>query len=346
MAQIWEPEWDAKTGQWKVNFSVKGQRIRRRLGIRDRGSKALARKEAKRLHDKAWKLHFAEPEAPQGTPFWRAAEAYVQSGGEARFLPPLIRHFGQHTMCEEIGQVEIVECATETYPGRARSTIRRQVETPISAVLRFARGERRRDTGDNPRTDWLSPDEAERLLTACDARTRRMVAFLLGSGCRTGEMFAAQAFDYSAGVFRIRGEQEGAGKSRAATRTVRMPSRAIDLIGETPNAGGLFLTPKGLPYKMRVKGGGQMAATFNKARDAAGLGSEITPHVLRHTFATWHYAQNKDLILLMAEGGWSRTDMVLRYTKLAAPGLSDRLLSYGWDFRRDSGPVVPLIRTA
>lgn len=78
-----------------------------------------------------------------------------------------------------------------------------------------------------------------------------------------------------------------------------------------------------------------MQTAFNKARDAAGLGDNVTPHVLRHTWATWFYAQTRDFGTLMDQGGWSKADMANRYRKLAPDDLSERLLKHGWDFRRD-----------
>jgi integrase len=46
----------------------------------------------------------------------------------------------------------------------------------------------------------------------------------------------------------------------------------------------------------------------------------FTPHVLRHTWATWHYALNKDLLALKVEGGWANVAMVERYAKLMPAG--------------------------
>ncbi len=75
-----------------------------------------------------------------------------------------------------------------------------------------------------------------------------------------------------------------------------------------------------------------MAAAFTTVRKAAGLGPDVTPYVLRHTWATWVYAQTKDELLLRTLGGWSRKDMVFHYAKLASPDLLERLLRFGWDF--------------
>lgn len=65
----------------------------------------------------------------------------------------------------------------------------------------------------------------------------------------------------------------------------------------------------------------------------AGLPAKVTPHVLRHTFATWYYVQTKDLTGLMKRGDWSRAGTAMDYAKLAPSDLGERLLDHGWDFR-------------
>ena len=78
--------------------------------------------------------------------------------------------------------------------------------------------------------------------------------------------------------------------------------------------------------------GGQIQAAFNKARDAANLGTDVTPHTLRHTWATWFYSQTKDFVRLRTLGGWRSVETVMVYTKLAPRTLPGDLTNFGWDF--------------
>lgn len=350
----WEPRWREGSG-WEVDFTIKGERVRKRLVIREQSRKADARREAEKLWDAAYDRYLYPPvEAPKptGTPFYAAAKAYVDAGGEARFLPRLMTHFGPDTTCEEIGELEIVAAGMALYPGRAADTIRRQVRVPVLAVKRWAAGIRRNPSTDKKRTRWLTPEEAERLLTASarltlprherpEPYTLAKVAALLGSGMRTGELFAAEVQHWNANTRQlwIPAELVGAGKSHSSARHVRLPARAIDLMGELPEVGRMFRTPYGAPIKLRAGGGGQMQTAFNKARDAAGLGPDVTPHVLRHTWATWFYAQTRDFGGLMDQGGWAKADMANRYRKLAPDDLAARLYAHGWDFTaRETAP--------
>ncbi|WP_213547827.1 tyrosine-type recombinase/integrase [Vannielia litorea] len=349
MRKDWEPFW-RESGGWQVDFSIEGHRFRRRLGIRDRSQKNLARDAAKRLYRAEWQRHLDPVEQKPGTPFFAACEGYVKGGGEARFLPPLMRHFGPDMMIEDIGEPEILEAGEVLYPGRAADTVRRQVRVPVGAVIRWARGERRRPRTDRPRTRWLTPEEAERLLEAAaqltlprhaepERYTLQKIAFLLGSGCRTGECFAAEVKDWNAATRQwwIPGDEEGAGKTAGAARWVSLPARAVEMIGEMPEVGRAFRTPYGTPIKLRANGGGQMQTAFNKAREAAGLGRDVTPHVLRHTWATWFYAQTRDFGGLLDRGGWTKADTANRYRKIAPEDLAARLLAHGWDFRQGFG---------
>ena len=349
----WEPSFTEKTG-WSVDFRVGGQRFRRRLGIRDKGQRDIARAAAEGLWRAAWKDHLTPAPVKRGTPFFLAARAYVEGGGEARYLPPLLRHFGSETMIEDIDEAAIVAAGLAVYPGRAPDTVRRQLRVPISAVIRAAQGKRRRPSTDNRRTRWLTPEEAEALLMAAakltlprhaapERYTLQKIAFMLGTGTRASECFAAEVTDFNRATRQwwIAGELDGAAKTAAVARWVRLPQRSVDLIGDLPDIGRAFRTPYGKPIVVERGRGGQMQTAFNAARDAAGLGPEVTPHVLRHTWATWYYAATKDFGGLMDMGGWTRADMANRYRKLAPDDLGDRIAAFGWDFNPARPAVAP-----
>lgn len=345
MPKDWKPIWDANNG-WKVDFYVAKKRVRKRLGIRDRSLKAIANQQAEKIYKEAWDRHLNPIEAPPGTPFWKAAQDYAKAGHEARFLPKLIAYLGEDVTIEEIDEDMLAQIADEVYPGRMPDTIRRQVRVPINAVRNFVAGTRRKPSTDRKRVRWLTPEEAERLIEAAagltlprhprpEPYTLAKIAFMLGSGARAGECFAADVDDWNDGSQQqwIPGEEIGAGKTDGAARWVRLPPRAVELMGVLPASGRMFRTPYGKPITLVQGGGGQMQASFTRARDNAGLGDEVTPHILRHTWATWFYAANRDFGALMDHGGWTKADTANRYRKLAPDDLPTRLLDHGWDFR-------------
>ncbi|MEM6617576.1 MAG: tyrosine-type recombinase/integrase [Pseudomonadota bacterium] len=327
---------------WQVLFTTPiGRRVRRSTGTRD---KAIARQAAKKFYRDECERDLA-PQS-QGVTFAEAALGYIKNGGETRFLAPLLRHFGPDITVDQLDEITIIEAADALYPGRAAETWRRQVSVPIKAILNFAAGKRPQKRGNAVRTRWLTPEEAERLLTGTAAEKAgasvvAKVAFLLGTGCRTGEMFALQAHELWPATQEawIDDPKNGEG------RRVRYPDRVARYLVNTAEVGAVFRTPNGLPYALRERGGGQMQHAFNALRDAAGLGPDVTPHVLRHTWATWYYAQTRDFGGLMDLGGWKKADMANRYRKLAPADLGARLLAHGWDFGGQSDLRTPREQT-
>ncbi|WP_323009492.1 tyrosine-type recombinase/integrase [Paracoccus sp. (in: a-proteobacteria)] len=320
------------------------QRVRKRLGIRDRGLKDLARKAAEAEYRAAWDRHLnPEPVFPST----RLRGDTLMLGGGTN-LPPLLKHFGPDTMIEDIGEAEIVATGIALYESCVPDTNRRQMRVPISAVIRWAQGKRRTPGTDNKRIRWLTPEEAETLMKAAAAltlprhseperHTLAKIAFMLGAGCRPSGYLAAlvEHWNPASREWWIPAEEEGAGKTESSARWVRLPQRSVDLIGDLPEVGRAFLTPYGKPIVVQKGRGGQMQTSFNKARDAAGLDAGVTPHVLRHTWATWFYAQTRDFGALMDLGGWAKAGMASGYRNIAPADLADRLYAHGWDFRQE-----------
>jgi integrase len=309
--------------------SVAGQRVYESTGLGERKAAEIlrARREAELIERAAYGRKATAT-------FAEAALTYMESGGEARYLAPILAHFGPRKRVADVDMDAVNACARALLPDAAPATINRQIVTPISAVVNMAadsglcppRRFRRRPV-DNARLRWLTPEEAERLIRAAEPRVARMILFLLGTGCRTGEMFALRRAD-----LHIEQRQAWiADAKNGEARMVRFPGRVQRaLVGHLPDAGAVFRTPKGAAYLLKDSRGGQMQAAFNAARDAAGLGPEVTPHVLRHTWATWYYAATHDFGGLMDLGGWRKADMANRYRKIAPDDLPARLARHGW----------------
>src|ERR1043166_8624714 len=69
--------------------------------------------------------------------FLEAAVSYMESGGEKRFMEPLLKHFGAQPLAN-IDQVAIDKAAKLLYPRGGPATLNRHVHTPVSAVLKHA----------------------------------------------------------------------------------------------------------------------------------------------------------------------------------------------------------------
>lgn len=279
-----------------------------------------------------------EEMAKKGQPYHRSSEA--------RYMKLLLDHIGPQKLIGDLTPAEIDRIARTLYPEAKAVTRRRQAVTPIRAVMNHhQRGGLKPRSDASRRIRWLTPEEAERLIAGArrvdaerksgPAMTERLVLLLLGTGCRTSELVnltweninlkTAQAF--------IADPKNGISRWTAIER-----ARALAGLLSDPGTGAVMLTPKGEPYKIRDNNsGGQFAINFNKARDYAALESDgpraVTPHVLRHTWATWFYAASgHNLVALQNNGGWEDARTAMHYTKLAPADLSTRLVAHGWDF--------------
>lgn len=346
--QPWEPSWSDEAGAWIIDFRVEEKRIRRRLPIHEKSLETVARARAKEIYATTWRSIDASAPTQKVPTFKEASELYIEAGGEDRFLPRIVAHFGKKTRCDEIDEIVIARAARALYPLAKPETVRRQLKVPIKAVLNFAAGNRREKLADTRRTRWLTPEEAERLLMAAanpqaaglrdpNLQTLRKIAFMLGTGAGPGETMGLDAKHWNPAT---REWWLPGTKTVFRARFVRLPERTVELISPIPENGPAFPAPNGEPYILRRNRGGQMAVAFGKVRDAAGLGPDVVPYSARHSWATWHYSQTKDWAALLDQGGWNRADTANRYRKIAPADLGHRLLAHGWDFRADVGAPV------
>jgi integrase len=267
--------------------------------------------------------------------FLEATVAYVDGGGERRYLPALIEYFGA-TPLAEIAQGAIDCAAAELYPNAGPATRNRQVYTPISAVLKHAakRGlcefrPIQRPKQPRGRIRWVTPGDAEVLITECAPHLRPLIIFLLYTGARTSE---ALYLDWS-NVDIKRAHVTFVDTKNGESRGVPLHSRVLAELAAMPHRRGpVFLRPDNKPYARKMEGGGQFKTAFKGACRRAGI-ADFSPHDLRHTWATWFYAATRDLVGLMHLGGWKSEKMVLRYTHVNVEHLAPGIQMLPWGNR-------------
>ncbi len=227
------------------------------------------------------------------------------------------------------------KAAVSIYPGRAPDTVRRQLYVPVNAIINFIKDDKlRAPKGGGMRTVFFTPEQAEALIRQMTTQPNpylpALSTFLLGQGTRAGETFAIDGSDVnlSAGYAILRDTKNG------EERRVDLISRVVAALSRLPTIGlpgPLFRRFDGRHYKERVGRGGQVRNPFAYAVKSIGLDPKTyTPHICRHTWATWHYAANKDPLLLKYAGG-RKSNEYQRYVKLAPPGLASSVLKFGWE---------------
>ncbi|QRM36980.1 site-specific integrase [Rhizobium rhizogenes] len=280
--------------------------------------------------------------------FRAAAEKYVKDGGEARFLRASHKEgdpFRLHSRFDAIAAKPIDQISEDLINGEGKkfypndSTRRRQWHGPIIAVMRvnkFRPDIKRPDDGEK-RTHFLRPDQALTLLGHI-SRSRfpnpwspALATFLFGQGARVGETMAIDGRDDVSLEHRyaiLRDTKNG------KERMVNLCPRVVAAISTLPNLGKkgpLFLRYDGRPYEEK-EGRGYKLTFWTRAVKAMDFDTSIyTPHVARHSWATWFYSQTKDVVRLKAEGGWE-SDEWERYVKLANPSIGRLAAKLGFSF--------------
>jgi len=247
--------------------------------------------------------------------FAGAALMYMEKGKERRFMEPLLRHFGDLPI-DQIDQRAIDEAAIAIYPNASNDTRNRQVYTPMSAVLKSAglRFDIQRPGLSAGVTRWITHEEAARLIAACSPHLRPLVMFLLLTGARAGE---ALWLDWHC-VDLANANVSFLNTKNGESRGVPLHRDLVAELASLPHREGeVFRRPDGKPYE-RPRGdsdrsaGSRIKTAFQGAVKRAGL-TNFRVHDCRHTFATWHFAEHRNLIALKELGGWKQISMVQRY---------------------------------
>lgn len=326
------------TGSLTISGTVAGQQIRRRA---QSDVRRLAEEEAAALEGQLLKTAW-HGERRGARSFAEAVDSYldatVRPYGSQRFLTRIMRALGDVTLAEvdlaAVAKVKRIMLSSDA----AASTFARSVLAPIRAVMMHAS-----DLGwcDPPRlraprqpegrTQYLLPSEATALVGAAAPHLRPLLLFLIGTGARMSEAIELAWRDVD-----LRGARAILWRTKSGRRrNVEMPPMTVAALANLPHRdGAVFRRPDGMPYAdKRRRSGGQITDGFAGAVKRAGLDHGLSPHVLRHTWASWHYAVHRDLLLLKRDGGWHSVALVERYAHLLPAGLQDEIRA----FLHDSG---------
>lgn len=285
----------------------------------------------------------------------QAATQYRAAGKDGRFLTAIETHFGD-TPVSAIDPQAMRKAAKAIYPNAASATLRRQLYTPMKAIINHCADEglcapiRLKSPKDgNKRTQFLTPAQAEKVILAFASEKNRylpaLITGLFGQGMRLGEALSIDGSDVSLEhKFAILRNTKN-GEERTITLTGRTIA-AWSLLPTVGKPGPLFRREDGLGFRLGKNSGGQIAKQFRRAVCEAGFDpAVITPHICRHSWATWFYAQVVDVLRLRDEGGWKSNEWQ-RYTRSRLPSIGEEARKLRWDFvgenrgKETEGPSV------
>jgi site-specific recombinase XerD len=174
----------------------------------------------------------------------------------------------------------------------------------------------------------MSQDEVKRLLAvAASPKVRAMLSLAYGCGLRTGEVVRLRVGDIDSAQNIIRVVQSKGRKDR----NVMLPADILGLLRqwwrERPTrhdtdapAAERWLFPgckPGRPLTTR-----QLIRLFHATAAAAGITKPVTPHSLRHSFATHLLERGVDIRVIQALLGHDKLETTALYTRVATGMIS------------------------
>lgn len=211
--------------------------------------------------------------------------------------------------------------------GNSASTMAREINS-INAALAYGRDHGlevpetlrlKRPAVDDARSRWLTAEERDRLIDACDGEIQGLVTFLFFTGARLGEAFELTWQNVGDGAVHLTTRK---GKSKARrVRSVPLAERAALAVGVRP-AGAksddfVFPAPKGGRWLRQ-----HFYPHWQRACEQAGI-EDFRPHDCRHTFASLLVQRGVGLRQVADLLGHSSLGMVMRYSHLAPTQLQD-----------------------
>lgn len=314
------------------------------------GELKLAQEEAALLEARLIRERLVGPDRRADRPFAEIAEAYLKFEPrhpvQVNRVLAIVRALG-NVPAATVDQEAIERLRDRLLrPNPGPATMRAQIITPIRAILNFGW---RRKWCDKPifelpklppsETRYFLPREAAAMVAAAAPHLRPILIFLFGTGARLGETLSLDwhEVDLINGRAIFLPEKTKTEQRRVATlppavvaALAALPHRVGPVFVWETNPGNQGRGRRRSAYAER-EGGGQIVTAFRGALKRAGLDPRLHPHSTRHSWASWHYALYRDLLLLKTEGGWATTSQVERYAHLLPGGQEAAILQF-WGY--------------
>ena len=308
-----------RAGYWYVMGTEFGQRIRKStdVPIEEKGSQKKAEKALREISKSLEKSLAEKPES--GMTVRELVDHYVQgkASNHADTITRIFSFFGDDAKIDKaIDRIDDYRVYLHKR-GHKPATIANYL-THVVTVFGYARKRgwtTKTFEVDKPKIRMqvksLREEEVDALVEHSPDWLKPHLIFLRNTGLRVSELMALTREDIDLENRRaiIRDTKNG------EDRIIPLNDAAMRVLADLPNEGTLFRNSDGKPFAY-VKG--EPANFLNRpiiaAAKRAGI-RHVTPHMLRHTFATRLVEAGANIVVVQALGGWKSLNMAARYGK-------------------------------
>lgn len=299
------PPKPGRSPYWLVRGTLHGQSIHASTKTRDKASARRFKNELEfRLAQSAGRKHRAAT-------FQEGAALYLEFRRpremECVSVARLCAVIGNHLLAD-VRQHVLISAAHAIYPNCSPETQNRMALTPAAAILHYAaendlcpyiRVKKLKEKRPEPRA--MRKEDAARLIAAAEGKMKLLIVFLFSQGWRISDALYLkwQDIDFNEAAVRYHISKTDEWKTMPLHLTVLRMLR-----GEQTQIGRVF------PWRHRSNLYRDMGVLCRKT------GIFFTPHMARHSFATWLANDGVSIKEIMEAGGWRDYKSVMRYTSV------------------------------
>jgi integrase len=294
---------------WWIYITHNGQRVRESANTADR-------KEAQQIHDRRkaelWDAQKSGLTLNDALKLW--LKASDRSPQDLSAIRVLLRHYPSRPV-DRVSAHDISDALGDRQPATKNKTI-----AIVNAAINLA-AERgmcnpaslKKNEVKNTRLRFLTKHEWDKLYQVLPSHLKPICLFAVLTGLRRENILGLRWQAVSMENNHVWVDSVDTKSKKAIS--VPLSDEAMDVLREMlkeRNDDGYVFHYKGKPMVGIKK-------AWKNALTRAGIESTFRFHDLRHTWASWHVQKGTPLAVLKELGGWSSTDMVMRYAHLS-PG--------------------------
>jgi integrase len=286
---------------WHYRGTVAGHRLRGSCKTTD---KAIAARQATAIEAREWKCRSDGPQAV--LTFAQAAHLYRKAGKSPRYLEPVEDYF-RDILVRDINAGTIKQMAIELFPNCSGASKNRLAIVPVQAIINHAaelqlcppirvkRFEEETREKQPATIEWVRA-----FMNAARPHLGAYALFMFLTGCRPSEAINVQWEDVDLVEDRTVLLRETKGKTE---RLAHLPEPLVVVLANLQRIRG-----RGVFIYKRY---GDFQHAWDDAIRRAAI-PRLTPHCMRHGFATGLLRANVDVLTVAHLGGWKDAGQVLK----------------------------------